>query len=79
MLRDCSPIRPSVLEKRGLDAWGLPLPPIGALISVWGEIGIYMGPLSTAADRRVRHGWVLVAGEMRAPVITDITVLGGGE
>ena len=68
---DYSPLRPSVLAKRGLDAWARPLPSPGSMIFVNIPAGrkgpgLYVQHLPSVHDSLVRHGHVLIGGDLIA-------------
>ena len=77
---DHSPLRPSVLAKRGLDAWARPLPSPGSMIFVNIPAGrkgpgLYVQHLPSGHDRRIRHGHVLIAGDLIAMDLNYIVPL----
>jgi len=74
-----SPLRPSLLAKRGLDAWGRPLPQPGTMVSLpWSDhVGVYVEGIGSAHDGRVRHARVLVGGELRLVDIPLFRIIEG--
>ena len=74
-----SPLRPSLLAKRGLDAWGRPLPLRGTMVSLpWTDhVGVYVEGIGSAHDGRVRHARVLVGGELRLVDIPTFRTIEG--
>jgi hypothetical protein len=64
-------MRPDRLAKLGLDAWARPLPSPGSMIFVNIPAGrkgpgLYVQHLPSGHDRRVRHGHVLIGGDLIA-------------
>ncbi len=66
---DHSRMRPDRLAKLGLDAWACPLPSPGSMILVNIPLGrkgpgLYVQHLPSGHDRRIRHGHVLIGGDL---------------
>ncbi len=70
-------LAPDRLAKLGLDAWGYPLPSPGSMILVNIPLGrkgpgLYVQHLPPDHDRGIRHGHVLIGGDL---IVLDLNYI----